>query len=192
MRATASSTRIEEFLGRISRSLNGLPIDIVLLAAAFLVRLPSAIEVKEEWELACAELQPTNDLFDSAYDAQENPGRSSHPEDNQIQPITSIPTCFRPPSALPQKSPELLILASMAMAAHNIIPAASQMVQRLTFWTLQIAQAEWTEEELLVADKILGRMIKQSKRKIVKVDLDNRATELLWCCVEHDGCAVTF
>lgn len=192
MRSTASSNLIEEFLSRICRSFNGLPIDIILLAAAFLVRLPSAIEVREEWELVCNGLQPMDDLFDAAYDEQENPGRSSHPADNQIQPITSTPTCFRPPSALPKRSSELLILASIAMAAHNITPAASQKVQRLAFWTLEIAEAEWTEEEFLVADKILGRMIKQSNRRIVKVDLENRATELLWCCVEQDGCAVLF
>lgn len=192
MRATASSELIEEFLGRISKSLNGLPIDIIILAAAFIARLPSAIEVKEEWELACTELQPTNGLFDAAYDAQVNPGRSKRSADNQIQPITSIPTCFRLPSALPKRSPELLILVFIAMAAHNITPPASRNVQRLTYWTLQIAQAEWTEEEFLVADKILGRMIKQSNRRIVQIDLDNRATELLWYCVEQDGCAVAF
>lgn len=192
MRSTASSELIEVLLGRICKSLNGLPLDIILLAAAFLVRLPSAIEVKEEWELACAELQPMNDLFDAEYDAQKNPGRSSRPSDNQIKPITSIPTFFRPPSAVPKSSPELLILASIAMAAQNITPAASQKAHRLTYWTMQIAQAKWTEEEFLVTDKILGRMIKQSNQRIVKANLDNRATELLWCCVEQDGCAVTF
>lgn len=78
------------------------------------------------------------------------------------------------------------------MTAHNATPVASQEVQRLTFWTLQIAQAKWTEEEFMVADKILGRIIKQSNRKIVKADLDNRAMELLWYCTEEDGSAVTF
>lgn len=188
----ASSPSIEDLLGRLRRSLDGLPIDIILLAAAVLVRLPPAIKVKEEWELACAEMQPMNDLFDHAYDAQENPGRSSRPEDNQIQPITSIPTSFRPPSALPTRSSELLILAAIAIAAQNISPKASQEVRGLTFWTVQIAEEKWTEEEFLVADKILGRMIKQSNKKIVKVDLDNRATELLWYCTAEDGCAVTF
>lgn len=135
---------------------------------------------------------PMNDLFDDAYDAQENPGRSTCPEDNQIRPITCIPTCFRPPSALPTRSSELLILASIAIAAQNTTPVALPEVPGLTFWTLQIGPAKWTEEEFLVADKILGRMIKQSNRKIVKADLDNRATELLWYCTEEDGCAVTF
>lgn len=69
---------------------------------------------------------------------------------------------------------------------------ASQEAEGLKFWTLQIAQAKWTEEEFMVADKIMGRMIKQTDRKIVKADLDNRATELLWYCTEEDGCAVTF
>ena len=192
MRSTASSPFIEVLLGRIRRSLDGLPIDIILLAAAFLVRLPSAIKVKEEWEIACTELQPINDLFDDAYDARQNPGRSTRPEDNQIQPITSIPTSLRPPSALPTRSSELLILASIAIAAQNTTPVASQGAEGLKFWTLQIAQAKWTEEEFMVADKIMGRMIKQSNRKIVKADLDNRATELLWYCTEEDGCAVTF
>lgn len=192
MRSTASWPSIEGLLGRLSRSFNGLPIDIILLAAAFLVRLPSAIKVREEWELACKKLQPMNDLFDDVYDAQENPGRSTRPEDNQIRPITCIPTSFRPPSALPARSSELLILASIAIAAQNTTPVASPKAQGLTFWTLQIGQARWTEEELLVADKILGRMIKQSNRKIVKADLENRATELLWYCTEDDGCAVTF
>lgn len=44
----------------------------------------------------------------------------------------------------------------------------------------------------MVADKIMGCMIKQPNRKIVKADLDNRATELLRYCTEEDGCAVTF
>lgn len=184
---------MENLLGCISRSWNGLPLDIILLAAAFLVRLPSAIKVKHEWELACAEPQPMNDLFDAEYGEQDNPGRSSRPAHNQIKPITFKPTFFRPPSALPKRSPELLIFASIAIAAHNITPPASQEVHRLTYWTLQITHAEWTEEEFLVADKILGRMIvKQSNQRIVKADLDNRATELLWFCVEQDGCAVTF
>lgn len=192
MRSTASLPLIEGLLCRIRRSLNGLPIDIILLAAAFLVRLPSAIEIKKEWELACTKLGPRNDLFDAAYDAQENSGRSSRPEDHQIQPITFIPTFLRPPSASPTRSSELLILASIAMAAYNSTPVASQEVQRLTFWTLQIGQAKWTEEEFLVANKILGRMIKLSNRKIVKADLNNRATELLWYSTEEDGCAISF
>lgn len=192
MRSTASSPFIEGLLDRLSRSLNDLAIDIILLAAAFLVRLPSAVKVRKEWELACKKLQPMNDLFDDAYDAQENPGRSTHAEDNQIRPITCIPTCFRPPSMLPTRSSELLILASIAIAAQNTTTVALPEAQGLTFWTLQIGQAKWTEEEFLVADKILGRMIKQSNRKIVKADLDNRATELLWYCTEEDGCAVTF
>ena len=90
MKSTVSSLFIEGLLGRLSRSLNGLPIDIILLAAAFLVRLPSAIKVRKEWELACKNLQPMNDLFDDAYDALENPGHSTRPEKNQIQPITCI------------------------------------------------------------------------------------------------------
>lgn len=126
MRSTASLPLIEGLLCRIRRSLNGLPIDIILLAAAFLVRLPSAIEIKKEWELACTKLRPRNDLFDAAYDAQENSGRPSRPEDHQIQPITFIPTFLRPPSASPTRSSELLILASIAMAAHNSTPVASQ------------------------------------------------------------------
>lgn len=192
MRSTASSPFVDELLGRLCRSLNGLPIDIILLAAAFLVRLPSAVEVRKEWEVACKKLQPINDLFDHAYDAQEHPGRSTHPEDNQIRPITCIPTCFRPPSTLPTRSSELLLLASIAIAAQNTTTVALPEAQRITFWTLQIGQAKWTEEEFLVADNILGRMIKQSNRKIVNADLDNRATELLWYCTEVDGCAVTF
>lgn len=192
MRSQTSLPFIEGLLGRLRRSLDGLPIDMILLAAALLVRLPPAIKVKEEWGLTCAEMQPMKDLFDNAYDAQENPGRSSRPEDNEIQPITSIPTSFRPPSALPARSSELLILASIAIAAQNISPESSQEVRGLTFWTMQIAEAKWTEEEFLVADKILGRMIGRSNRKIVKVDLDNRATELLWYCTVEDGCAVTF
>lgn len=125
MRSTASWPSIEGLLGRLSRSFNGLPIDIILLAAAFLVCLPSAIKVREEWELACKKLQPMNDLFDDVYDAQETPGRSTRPEDNQIRPITCIPTSFRPPSALPARSSELLILASIAIAAQNTTPVAS-------------------------------------------------------------------